>query len=206
MKLEIKREVEIRLEIAETYTKKVFDLEVKLAEKFNFSAVPEVLSRVGWVNVLPIYIPQGVDNRQALTSLTKAGFQNASYEEVDVMKYTGSEASDKPRLLLIEHSARPNKSTMGQSANELVKTGKLWLPLKGYAIGMGSLGEGSLDTETWTWFPGETLPDGGTANGLWYPSYRRARFYWNNPDNRNDNIGGREEVSALKESARTPFS
>ena len=43
------------------------------------------------------------------------------------------------------------------------------------------------------------LPDGKVANGNWNPDNSKVNFNWNNADNRNSNIGGREEVSHNKE-------
>lgn len=176
------REVEVLIEASEAYTKKAFGLTVKFSEMFNLSVIPDLLLAIQWTSVLPVFIPQGVDNRQAVNSLVTAGHKKP-YESVDVMQYKGSEASDKPNLYLIEHSVRPNADTMGWSPNNLVKTGKrkLWLPQKGYAIAQGLhhlVTSKYLDSETFTWFPGETLPGGRSAGGLWRSGLGGVRFDW----------------------------
>ena len=175
------RNAEVHIKAMEDYTKKAFGLEVHLAKIFNLSLIPSLLTTVSWTSVLPVFIPK-VNNRQAVDSLITGGFKNfkkKAYEVEDVMKYKGSEASDQLRLLLIESSPRPNTDTMGVSPRNLVKTGKLWLPLKGYAIAQGlyhQMTKEYLDPETWTWFPSETLSDGRTAFGYWRPGYGNVGF------------------------------
>jgi hypothetical protein len=181
MKLKISREMEVPLEATEVYIKKAFGLVVNLKKMFNFSVVAELLYSVKWTKALPVFIPQGVDNRQAVDSLFTVGFTKKPDEEDDVMKYRWSEGSDKPRLYLVNFSARPDDDTMGVSPNNLVKTGKLWLPLKGYAVAQGLYNQMTgeyLDQRTWTWFPGETLPEGHTADGRWSPNYGQVIFGW----------------------------
>lgn len=174
------RNAEVHIKAMEDYTKKAFGLEVHLAKIFNLSLIPSLLTTVSWTSVLPVFIPK-VNNRQAVDSLITGGFKNfkkKAYEVEDVMKYKESEASE-PRLLLIESSPRPNTDTMGVSPRNLVKTGKLWLPLKGYAIAQGlyhQMTREYLDPETWTWFPSETLSDGQTALGRWLPDYGNVGF------------------------------
>ena len=174
------RNAEVHIKAMEDYTKKAFGLEVHLAKIFNLSLIPSLLTTVSWTSVLPVFIPK-VNNRQAVDSLITGGFKNfkkKAYEVEDVMKYKESEASE-PRLLLIEASPRPNVDTMGVSPMKLVKTGKLWLPLKGYAIAQGlyhQMTREYLDPETWTWFPSETLSDGQTALGRWLPDYGNVGF------------------------------
>lgn len=182
MNFTVSRQVAVEIEAMETYARLVFGLEVKVAEMFNLSVLPELLANVQGQSVLPVFLPAKLDNRQAVDSLTKAGFKKP-YKEVDVMQYLGSAGFEKPRLLLIENSARPSPDTMGMSPDSPVKTGKLWLPLKGYAIAQGlyhQLTDGYLDPETWTWFPGERLPDGGTARGSWLPDDGDVGFCWSN--------------------------
>jgi len=179
------RNAEVHIKAMEDYTKKAFGLEVHLAKIFNLSLIPSLLTTVSWTSVLPVFIPK-VNNRQAVDSLITGGFKNfkkKAYEVEDVMKYKESEASE-PRLLLIESSPRPNTDTMGVSPRNLVKTGKLWLPLKGYAIAQGlyhQMTREYLDPETWTWFPGE-ISVGQTAYGDWDPSYGDVRFYRRDSD------------------------
>lgn len=114
---------------------------------------------IPWKEIIAILLPPGIDNRQAVDSLQK--YDLAKWEETDVNRYSGHEASDKPRLFLMERNQRPTKSTMGKSPDALVKTGRLWLPLKAYALAFGQYYESTkqyLDSETWTWFPTERLP------------------------------------------------
>lgn len=193
MEIIVLRKVSIPLEAAESYTKKAFGLVVKLSEMFDFSKVAELLGSVQWTKVLPVFIPQGVDNRRAVDSLVTVGFKKP-YEEEDVMQYKGSEGSDKPRLYLVNWSVRPDVDTMGVSPNNLVKMGKLWLPLKGYAIAQGlnyEVMSDYLDPETWNWFPGETLPGGRSVYGRWNPDDGVVRFYWGNSGYEFDCCGAR---------------
>ncbi|MFA6227360.1 MAG: hypothetical protein WC631_02710 [Candidatus Paceibacterota bacterium] len=176
--------------LAEHQADKLFGYKANIAEMF---ALPEVLP---WKEVIAILQPSGVDNRQAVNSLQKYGLSKA-YEEVDVNKYKYHEASDKPRLFLIERNPRPTKNTMGKSPNTLVKTGRLWLPLKVYALAFGQYYEATnqyLDPETWTWFPTERLSDGEVAYGYWNPSDRNVRFHWINAGGEIDGMGAREAI------------
>ena len=69
MKVKISREMEVPLEAANAYIEKAFGLVVNLEKMFNFSVVPELFGSIQWTKVLPVFIPQGVDNRQAVDSL-----------------------------------------------------------------------------------------------------------------------------------------
>ena len=170
------RGIEVSLEAMEKYAKKAFGLTVKLTEEFDFSAVFELLGSVQWTSVLPVFIPKGVDNRQAVDSLVIAGHKKPHGE---VMKYKKSEAFDKHQLYFIENSSRPNVDTMGEWPGELVRLGKLWLPLKGYAVAQGLYNQITgeyLDPGTLTWFPGETLQDGEAAQGHFNSTFGFVSF------------------------------
>ncbi len=193
MEVIVSRKAIVEIEAMETYAKKAFGLEVKLAEMFNLSAIPELLVQVDWTSVLPVFFPAKFDNRQAVNSLVTAG-RKKPYEEVDVMQYTGSAGSEKARLLLVENSPRPSPDTMGQSPDSLVKSGGLWLPIPGYAIAQGlryQLTHDYLDPETWTWFPNERLPDGGSACGDWRPGSGDVWFSWGGSAGEYDDAGAR---------------
>jgi hypothetical protein len=198
MKVKIVREIDIPFKALESYIKRVFGLTVTLSKKFDFSTVAELLDSVQWTNVLPVFIPQGVDNRRAVDSLFISGFKKRPYEEVGVMEYEGSEASEKPRLYLIESSVKPNVDTMGQSPDNLVKTGKLWLPLKGYAVALGfynQITHNYLDSETLTWFPDETLPGVKSACVHWDPYGDSVGFHWRNSSYASLDMGARLAIS-----------
>jgi hypothetical protein len=197
MKMKIVREINIPFEAMEDYTKKAFGLTVKLTEIFNLSTITELLGVVRWTGVLPVFIPQGVDNQRAVNSLVTAGHKKP-YEGVKVMRYAGSEGYDKPRLFLIESSIRPNKNTMRRLPNNLVNTGKLWLPLKGYVIAQGvfhQITEEYLDQETYTWFPGETLDGGRAADGSWSPDFSCVGFGWRDLNCGYEDYGARMAIS-----------
>lgn len=193
MKIIASRSVDIPLEVAEAYHLKAFGQQVKLEEMFDLSVLPELLSRVDWAEAIPVFIPT-VNNREAVDSQARDGVENKPYEEVDVMKYTGSEASATPRLLLINRSPVPDEDTMGVSPNDLVKRGCLWLPLKGYAVAVGvnhEVMDEYLDSKTVTWFPGETLSSDVSAYGLWNTDHRQVRFGWHVSEAEYSNFGAR---------------
>ncbi len=173
------------------FTKKYFGVEVDFS-KFD---IPEELP---WKNVLPVFDPGGLTNRQALKKLKKALGPNEPYEEVDVMQYSGSEASLGPVLHLIERSIRPNDNTMNMSPNELVATRKNWLRLRGYALGTSFhhfIAEEFLDPQTWTWFPCDRLPSDEVSLGSWDPDSRQVRFSWDGAGDRDPGMGARLAVS-----------
>jgi hypothetical protein len=116
------------------------------------------------------------------------------YEETDVMKYSGSEASAQPMLHFIENSIRPNADTMGKSPNDLRQMGKSFLRLRGYGLAFGLYHYARsqyLDSETWTWFPEDRLSDDEVAEGSWDPGYRKVGFGWSSSDYRNSCRGAR---------------
>lgn len=195
MQVQVIRSVEVLVEAAEEYASKVFGFKDRLADIFQLEVVPELLLGTAWVKVLAVFIPAGIDNRLAVDALIKAGFKKSAYEEVDVMKYDGSAASNKPQLLLIDFSIRPDLDTMGLSPNSLVKTKKPWLNLKGYVVATGihrQVTGKALDPETTTWFPEDRLPDSvRVANGYWHGDVQQVRFYWNTTGCENGDSGAR---------------
>lgn len=177
------------LSLAEHQAHHLFGYKADIAKMF---ALPEVLP---WKKIIAILLPSGLDNRQAVNSLRKYGL--AKWEETDVNKYSGSKASGKTQLFLMERSVRPTKNTMGNSPDTLVKTDRLWLPLKAYALAFGQYYESThkyLDAETCTWFPTERLSGGGVAYGYWYPDDRYVRFLWDYADCEDDGMGAREAI------------
>ncbi len=175
----------------EEYAKAVFGATIDLRKLF---VLPEELP---WKNILPVFIPGRMTNRSVIKDvLQDQGLK--VWEGVDVMNYSGSEASDKPTLHLIENSLRPTADTMGLSPNQLRKTGKLFLKLRGYALAFGLrhfVSKDFLDAETYTWFPEDRLSDGYVAGGHWRPDDREVRFNWNGPDDRGSNGGARVAMS-----------
>lgn len=171
----------------EEFTKKFLGVEVDLRDRF---AIPTELP---WKSIIPVFDPGGLTNRNAIQKALK-DLGLAVYEEVDVMKYSGSGANKEPTLRFIQNSILPDEDTMGLSSNQLVATSKNWLDLRGYVLAFGlhhfATGE-YLDPQTFTWLPIARLAAGGVANGLWYPDSRKVRFGWDSSDHRNGRSGSR---------------
>jgi len=171
----------------EEFSKKHLGVEINLRERF---AIPAELP---WVSVIPVFDLGNLTNRDAVKKALK-GLKLDVYEEVDVMKYAGSEASKEPTLHFIENSVRPDKDSMNLSPDDLRATGNNYLRLRGYALALAvyhfATGE-YLDPETFTWFPEDRLPDGRVAFGFWRPSDHRVRFSWSRPDARGSDGGAR---------------
>lgn len=171
----------------EEFGKKHLGVEINLRERF---VIPDELP---WQSVIPIFDPGALTTRGAVNKALK-GLNLSVYEEVNVMKYAGSEASKEPTLHFIENSVRPDKDSMNLSPDELRATGKRYLRLRGYALAMAvyhfATGE-YLDPETFTWFPEDRLPVGSVAYGHWRRSFSRVGFVWDNPDYRRSNGGAR---------------
>ena len=159
---------------SEEFAEKYLGVKISLRERF---AIPETLL---WQSVIPVFDPGGeFDNRKAIELLKALGF--TVHEEVDVMQYSGSAVGMEPTLHFIHNSVRPDEDTMKMSPDKLVKTGKNWLNLRGYALAFGLyhfVTKNHLDPETFTWFPGNRLPSGEVAGGDWYPVSRKVGFYW----------------------------
>lgn len=152
------------LTAAEKLAKEYFGGTVDLRKMF---VIPETLP---WRSAIPIFGPGNLTNRDTLEFLKKLGLN--SWEETDVMRYSGSEASGAPTLHLIQNSIRPDEDTMGQSPDQLVATNNNWLDLRGYGLGFGlhhKVTKKYLDPKTFTWFPNNRLPDGRVADGDWNP-------------------------------------
>lgn len=177
------------ISIAEIQASLLFGYNVNIAKMF---ALPET---VPWKETLAVLIPPGMDNRKVVNSLEK--YKLVKREKVDVNYYSGSEASDKPKLFLVERSLHLTRNTMGKSPNALVKTSRIWLPLRGYALAFGqffSATGGYLDVETWPWFPSERLPGDEVACAGWNPDYCCVGFSWNNAALTSNFMGAREAI------------
>lgn len=171
----------------EEFSKKHLGVEINLRERF---AIPAELP---WGSVIPVFDPGSLTNRDAIEKAL-TGLKLNVYEEVDVMKYAGSEASKEPTLYFIENSVRPNSDTMNMSPDDLRATTKNFVCLRGYALAMAvyHFATGKyLDPETFTWFPEDRLSDGCVAYGYWYRSDSKVWFDWRNPDSRCSSGGAR---------------
>ncbi len=175
------------LDKAEEFAKKYSGVEVKLRDLF---VIPAVLP---WKSTIPVFDPGTLTNRD-MVKMALEGQKLRVFEEVDVMKYTGSGDNKAPTLHLIENSVPPNQGTMNMSPDELRETGKPFLTLRGYGLGFSLhyfvTGQ-YLDTQTWTWFPENRLSYGKVADGDWRPEDRRVRFSWDYAYDRSSNYGAR---------------
>ena len=154
---------------------------VNLLEMFIIP--PEIFSRT---DIMPVFRPARVTNRMALDWKVKLGMK-PSYEEVDVMKYGGSNGSQVLELYYINRSVTPDVDTLGDNAkspDQLIKVSDtFWINLYGWsdADNLHFLITGThLDSRnTWTWFPKDGLPgDGKIASGYWNSSDDKASFSW----------------------------
>jgi len=151
--IEVVQDLDWWLDKTEEFTKRFLGVEVNLRKRF---AIPAELP---WKSAIPVFDPGGLTNRETVQKALKASGL-AVWEEVDVMKYTGSEANKEPTLHFIENSARPDEDTMGMSPDQLFTTGKNWLDLRGYALAFGVHHFATreyLDPQTFTWFPTSRL-------------------------------------------------
>jgi hypothetical protein len=190
-KLRAGLDFQLSIALAEVQAQKLFDYKTNIAEMFVLPK-PEALP---WKEIIAVLLPLGIDNRQAVDSLQKYGL--AKWEEADVNKYSGSKASGKTQLFLMERRERPTENTMGKSPDQLLKMNRLWLPLKAYALAFGQYYEATskyLDAETWTWFPTERLSDGGVACGYWSPDDRDVGFGWYSAGCEGGGVGDREAI------------
>lgn len=162
------------LDKCQEFSKKFLGVEIDLRERFTIPA------ELPWKSVIPVFDLGDMTNRDAVQKILKASGL-AVYEEVDLMKYFGSEASKGPTLHFINNSIRPDDDTMGLSPDQLVATGKNWLDLRGYALAFAvhhfATGQ-YLDPQTFTWFPKSRLSDGKVARGGWSSNDRGVRFNW----------------------------
>lgn len=157
--------------------------------------IPESLP---WKKVLVVFDPGSLTNRAAIEKVLK-GLKLTVWEETDVMNYSCSEAFTAPTLHIIALSPTPDKDTMGLSPNDLQKTGKSYLGLRGYALAFAlhhsMTGEYLDPKETFTWFPEDRLSGGEVAGGYWFPDDRRVRFSWSGADYRHAFSGARVAMS-----------
>lgn len=175
------------LDKCQEFTKKYLGVEVKIREMFN---IPEELP---WGSAIPVFDPGGLTNREAVEKALKAQ-KLVVWEEVDVMKYGGSEANKKPTLHLIQNSIQPDEDTLNQRPDQLVATGTSWLNQRGYmfAFGLHHFVTGQyLDPQTWTWFPNDRLSSAKVASGRWHPDDREVRFCWRHSGYRCPGMGAR---------------
>ena len=179
------------LDKTQEFAKTHLGVEINLRERF---AIPAELP---WKNVIPVFDPGTLTNRGVVEQALKA-LGLTVYEETDVMKYAGSEALNAPTLHFIEDSVRPNADTMNVSPNQLRKTGKSYLSLRGYGLAFAvyhfATGK-HLDPETFTWFPEDRLSDDMVASGDWRPDDRKVGFYWDYSGYRRSFGGARVAIS-----------
>lgn len=181
------------LDQAQKFTKKFLGVEVNLRQQF---VIPETIP---WPSALPVFDPGNLTNRDMVTKALK-GQSLDVYEEVDVMKYAGSEANKEPTLHFIANSVRPDAWTLtsqGISPNQLLETGKPFLCLRGYGLAMALYHFAKsdyLDKKTLTWFPKDRLADGSVALGYCSPDSRQVLFPWTSPGSRNSISGARVAI------------
>lgn len=150
--------------------------------------------------LMPAFRPAGATNRMAVEWKLKMG-ENRPYEEVDVMKYSGSKGSKKPTLCLINRSTSPDEDTLGENAKSpdqlIAIKDKLWLNLFGWCdvdtLHTAITGK-HLDPETWTWFPNDRLPGGGVACGRWGSDRLRVYLGWSYADGCGPGCGVRAAI------------
>ncbi len=162
----------------EQFAEMWFGTKVTLRDMFPLPA------RLPWKQILPIFDPAGLTNREMVDKALKA--QNLSvYEYTAVEKFT-DETVEASRLYLAERTPPPTAGTMGLPP----KFAKQWfagrqtvpLHLRGYGIGTGLLYQVEqkfLDPEakTVTWFPENIyLPGGNVACSCYDPGRREVGF------------------------------
>jgi len=139
---------------AEEFAALRLGVRVDLRKKFD------IPTKFPWQRVIPVFDP-GLTNRQMVKKALQGHNINV-WEETDVNEYSGSVANAKPSLWFIENSVSPNSDTMNLSPGYLRATGKSFISLRGYGLAFAvhyyATGE-CLDTETFTLFPENCLPD-----------------------------------------------
>jgi len=182
--------LEEMIKAAEKFAMERFGVTIDLRKRF---VIPESLP---WKEVLLVFDPGSLTNRNAVDVLKNSKLN--VYEETDVINYSGSEAFTVPTLQIISLSDTPDKDTMNISPNDLRKTDKSYLRLRGYALAFAlhhSMTGKYLDPkETFTWFPEDSLSDGGVADGHWDPHDCRVRFCWSYADYRGSDGGARAAI------------
>lgn len=168
------------------FAKKYLGVEVDLGR----FAIPAELP---WKSAIPVFDPGNLTNRDAVEKVLRAQ-ELTVWEEVDVMKYSGSAANAEPTLHFIRNSIEPDVDTTNQMPDQLVATGKNWLCQRGYALTFGLhhfVTSGFVDVRTWTWFPNNRLASGRVASGGWYPGYREVWFDWCSSVGHDPDMGAR---------------
>ncbi len=157
----------------EEFTKKHLGVEVDLRRQF---AIPEKLP---WQSAISVFYPGALTNREVVDKALKGQGLDV-WEEVDVMKYAGSEAGEAT-LHFINNSLSPDEDTMNKTAFDLLHTKKSFLRQRGYCLAFGvyyfATGE-HLDPKTFNWFPEDHLPNQYVACGSWHVPGKRVRFSW----------------------------
>lgn len=165
----------------------------------SFRKMFVIPAKLPWPSAIPVFDLGTLTNRDVLRSLEKLGLN--LWEERDVMAYSGSKANGVPSLHLIANSIKPDADTLtnpGQSPDDLLRTGKPYLGLRGYGLASGlffSVKKEHLDVNTWTWFPKDRSGDGNVARGDWHPDNGPLRFRCGRPGYRDSNSGARAVVS-----------
>lgn len=170
--------------------------------KVNLRKMFTLPTRLPWKEVLPVFDPAGLTNRQMVDKALKAqGLQ--VYEGTDVQALTGATA-EVSKLYLIERTAKPVPATMGLPP----KYARHWfggrqtlpLHLRGYGIGTGLLYKLEKkfldhDATTASWFPENTFPaDDHVAFGYYYPGRRMVYFSRGVAADEGANFGFREAI------------
>lgn len=163
----------------ERFAAERFDEKVNLREMFPIPA------RLPWKQILPIFVPAGLTNRQMVERALKA--QGLSVGEgTNVEEFTGANGAELSRLFLIERTSKPTLATMGLPP----KYAGHWfggrqthpLNLCGYGVGTGLLykvEKAFLDPlgVTASWFPENIYPSSDeVACGCYYPDCRKVWF------------------------------
>jgi hypothetical protein len=179
----------------EEFSRMHLGVEINLRDRF---VIPDEFP---WSNVIPVFDPGTLNNRDAINKVTKA-LRIRIFEEVDVVNIDGSEASKEPKLHFIENSICPNSNSMNSSPDDLRATGKNYLRLRDYIFAMAVYHFATgryLDYETFTRFPEDRLPNGNVMSGYWYKNDRSLRLSGSStPNNRHHNGGARVVVPASR--------
>ena len=195
--VERKTHLDIFLDDCLEFMKKFLGVKVDLREMF---VIPEDL-RLRFV--IPVFDPGDLTNLDAI-GILKAVKRTAEdpglnvCEQIDVMKYSGSEANKQPTLCFIESSFRPDSNTMNFSPNQLMEMNRNWLTLRGYALAFALhyfVTGGFLDSHTFTWFPENCLDPNQVANACWDPDNHKITFGRDNAISMYDFGGARLAIS-----------
>ena len=181
---------------AEQFVEQYFGMKVNLREMFPLP------TRLPWKQILPIFDPVELNNRQMVDKALKAQGLNV-WEGTKVEEFTGATAGAS-KLYLIERTAKPVPATMGLPPKYARHwfSGRQTLPLhlRGYGIGTGLLYKVEkqfLDPQaaTASWFPENTFPaGGGVAYGFYDPDYRKVHFLRSAAGDGDADYGFREAI------------